>query len=276
MIFVYKSQLVMNNLYKYKILFIVIFCTLFGRQLVGTAIENRRLMGKNRAFEGEISKLDSWTARTPSRCQAIGSKSREIYSFETQDYYINICKLGETFYYRRQSKNDVETLLIPAEVVFRGDVFQATNKETTYFVGKNGDRHYSSVMQNNNEIVFEPELQQPIAVSSELPAANIAADNSKEGNNIAIKIDSSQNNSQESVGVCTSEESASHPSLDGWHKLLGKTPAIANTYATDNGHNFIYSDRNPSKASIATKDGAVVNLNIAAVSETIERVCVRS
>ena len=93
---------------------------------------------------------------------------------------------------------------------------------------------------------------------------------------MAIDIDSSQNDSQESVRVCTSEKSTSHPSLDGWHKLLGKTPAIANTYATDNGHNFIYSDRNPSTASIATQNGAIVNLDIAAVSETIEQVCVRS
>lgn len=265
----------MINWCKYKVLLIVIFCSLFGRQLVGTALENRSQVSKDRLSEEEISRLDSWIARKAFRCQAIDPAFRDIYSFETENYYINICQLGDNFYYRRQAKGDVETLLIPAEAVYQGDVFQASDSKTTYFVGKDGDRHYSSVMHNDDEIVFEPELQPPPAVSSELAEANVAAEKTKQGN-VAVEIDDSQNDSSESARVCASEKSAFHPNLEGWQKLLGKSPAIANKYATNNGHDFIYSQQNPNIASIATKDGAIVNLNIATVSETIEKVCVRS
>ncbi len=266
----------MINWCKYKVLLIVIFCSLFGRQLVGTALENRSQVSKERLSEEEISMLDSLIARKAFRCQAIDPAFRDIYSFETENYYINICQLGDSFYYRRQAKGDVETLLIPAEAVFPGAVFQASDSKTTYFVGKNGDRHYSSVMHNDDEIVFEPELQSPPAVSSELAEANIAAEKTKKGTNVAIEIDDPQNAPSESARVCASEKSAFHPSLEGWQKLLGKSPAIANKYATNNGHDFIYDRQNPNIASIATKDGAIVNLDIATVSETIEKVCVQS
>jgi hypothetical protein len=94
-------------------------------------------------------------------CQKINVAYQEIYSFETENYYINVCQLGNNFYYHRQAKLNDDLLLIPAQAIFGGSIFQASRGKTTYFVGRDGDRHYSSVMNNDHEIVFEPELQLP-------------------------------------------------------------------------------------------------------------------
>ncbi|MGL5831833.1 MAG: hypothetical protein ACRC1Z_01210 [Waterburya sp.] len=92
-------------------------------------------------------------------CHNVSAAYQEVYGFETENYYINICQLDDEFFYYRQSKLDASNkLLIPAESILRGDVFQATAGRTTYFVGIESDRYYSSVMSNNNEIVFEPEI----------------------------------------------------------------------------------------------------------------------
>lgn len=102
-------------------------------------------------------------------CHNVNTAYQEVYGFETENYYINICQLDDEFFYYRQSKLDASNkLLISAESILRGDVFQATAGRTTYFVGIESDRYYSSVMSNNNEIVFEPEI---------LPTAAIALNN---------------------------------------------------------------------------------------------------
>ena len=94
-----------------------------------------------------------------SACQKIDSTYKDVYNFEIENYYIDICRLENSFYYHRQSKLDpTNATLISATAVFGGDVYQATNGKTIYFVGKDGDRYYSSVMSNNNEIVLEPAL----------------------------------------------------------------------------------------------------------------------
>ena len=92
-------------------------------------------------------------------CQRVDTTYRSVYNFEIENYYIDICQGENSFYYHRQSKLDpTNTTLIPATAVFGGNVFQATNGKTIYFVGKDGGRYYSSVMSNNNEIVLEPAL----------------------------------------------------------------------------------------------------------------------
>ncbi|MGL5079151.1 MAG: hypothetical protein ACRDBG_25405 [Waterburya sp.] len=94
-------------------------------------------------------------------CQKINVAYQEIYSFETENDYINVCQLDNNFYYHRQAKFNNDVVLIPAQAIFGGSIFQASSGSTTYFVGKDGDRFYSSVMSNDHEIVFEPELPLP-------------------------------------------------------------------------------------------------------------------
>ena len=100
-------------------------------------------------------------AQKSSTCQKLNAAYQEIYSFETKSYYINVCRLDNNFYYHRQGKLDKQkVVLIPAQAMF-GGIFQAIRGNTTYFVGKDGDRHYSSVMSNDHEMIFEPELPLP-------------------------------------------------------------------------------------------------------------------
>lgn len=269
--------------YKRKALFIVIFGSFLGQQLAGIALEERSKSGLDRSLMSvrQLDKLNTTQslARTAFQCDAIDPAYSEIHSFETQNYRISICQLGDDFYYHRQSKDGSSEILIPAQVVYQSNVFQASDGNTTYFVGKNGDRYYSSVMHNTNEIVFEPELPSP-ALSPNLAEAN---SNSQDGinvsqtDNVSLEIDNLENASESDLEqVCTREKSAFHPDLEGWQKLIGRSPDTASKYAIDNGYNFTYDERVPNLASIATTEGTVVNLNIAAMSETIEEVCIQS
>jgi len=245
------------------------------------ASEIERRLESNSSFTVEKQpKLSNWLARANRNCASINPTYQEVYSFETENHHINICQLDSGFYYHRQSKlNQGNVILIPAQAVPHGNVFQANDGRTTYFVGKNGSRYYSSVMQNNNEIVFEPELQLPSPdLPQDLAEANSSlptALNTNQTNNASLELDSPVDNSEQ-VLICALEQSAFNSHLDGWQKLIGKSTKTANRYAIRNGHDFVYSDQTPHIASIVTKDGAIINLKIIPLSKTIERVCIQS
>lgn len=96
---------------------------------------------------------------TRAECHNLNTAYQNVYSFETENHHINICQVGKKFYYYRQSKLDAnDNLLVPAEALVRGNIFLAKAGKITYFVGMDSDRYYSSVMSNNNEIVFEPQI----------------------------------------------------------------------------------------------------------------------
>ncbi|MFM2310805.1 MAG: hypothetical protein RLZZ04_81 [Cyanobacteriota bacterium] len=117
-------------------------------------------------WSGQSSGVSDSIVTKAVECHNVNTAYQEVYGFETENYYINICQLDEEFFYYRQSKLDASNkLLIPAESILRGDVFQATAGRTTYFVGIESDRYYSSVMSNNNEIVFEPEILPTAAIA---------------------------------------------------------------------------------------------------------------
>ena len=244
---------------------------------------------------------NNWLGQNISECKQINNIYQEVYSFETEDSYINVCQVGDNFYYHRQSKNNPEDeILVPAEAVFGGNVFQANRGKTIYFVGKDGDRYYSSVMQNSNEIVFEPEMLEPSSIfPKSVPDSrvNFFVDRvistnaypqapsfyggirltqleginyvSWQFNPIQQEQDMAQNSS-----ICTKSQTTLDPNLDSWVTLLGKSPDAANSIAVDNGHNFVYNRNSPHEAWIETKEGTIINLNIATTSETIERVCI--
>ena len=201
-------------------------------------------------------------------CDRINTAYQEVYSFETENYYINVCQLNSSFYYHRQSKIDpASSVFVPAEAVFRGNVFQATVGKIEYFVGLDSDRHYSSVMLNSNEVVFEPEI--------ESSAFEVAEVSDRSLQKASLDLDNPPDTAQ--TLICAREKSAFHPELDGWHELIGSSTRSANKFALNNGHNFDYNRvENPSLASIATKTGTTIDLSIVPTSEIVERVCLRS
>lgn len=154
----------MLNWFNPKVIFIVFVGFFLGQQ-------NPLFTAQVRPLRHSVTQnylIANQTVENISECQKLNIAYQEIYSFETENYYINVCQLESSFYYYRQAKFDRNNiLLIPAQAIFSGDTFQAFEGKTTYFVGKDGDRHYSSVMLNNHEIVFEPELQLPASSLSQ-------------------------------------------------------------------------------------------------------------
>lgn len=217
-------------------------------------------------------------------CREINTAYQHVYGFETENHYINVCQLGNKFYYHRQSKLDSSSsIILPAEAIFRGSVFQATVGKVVYFVGTDSDRHYSSVMLNNNEVVLEPEINLAPVISSERTAEinsqNVSAEyssNAREdssGNRASLELDRPREDTEPTL-VCANKKSALHPHLENWQKLIGKSTFSANKYAENNGYDFSFDQSNPELALITTSSGTVVNLAIAADNETVEEVCV--
>lgn len=266
-------------------LIIIYFLGAFSLPFLSKSARANSLEPKHNSTQKKYLSPYGWLAQKEKTfCQQNNLAYQEVYSFETENFYISICQLESNFYYYRQSKiNRENSLLIPAQGLFGGEVFQATSGKINYFVGKDGDRYYSSVMLNNNEIVFEPELPpEPLVFSPEIvdrdvafSFSQIASINSYNENNARWELNFSEPNANSNLSaICTRDKSAFSPYFDGWHNLLGKTTDAANDYVTNKGHNFIYNSQAQNRALIETKEGTIINLDIATSEGIIKQICV--
>jgi hypothetical protein len=212
--------------------------------------------------------------RDGNSCLQLNKDYREIYGFETQNFYINICQYGQQFIYYRQSKADRhDIVMIPAETVFGGQVFQASEGKITYFVGIDSNGYYSSVMKNDNQLVVEPQIKTPTTTIGKTfdNSTEIDRQSKMTASELDLNDYAKTNNNWR---VCTQKKQDFHPRLNGWQKFIGESPDIAFNYAANNGHKFAYNDDDFQEASIQTTDGLIVTLNIASIDRTIGRVCV--
>lgn len=270
----------MNNWCKQTALLLMLTGGIIGTKLSDINAHEVKIILNNN-YETEVNKKTvvyenqpKFLAQKTSSCNQINLTYQEVYSFETENSYISICQLENSFFYYRESKSEQEpTLLIPAQAMFSEDVFQATSGKTTYFVGRDGEHYYSSVMQNSSEIVFEPELQ---SSPSKIATSGYEVSNVNSSNNSIshTEFEDSEDNGRQS-SICTKNKSALHPSLNGWQKLIGKSTDKVSKYALDNGHRFVFYEDTPDKALIKTETGTNINLKVASISNKIERVCVQ-
>jgi hypothetical protein len=223
----------------------------------------------------------SWLlAKGSNTCQQFHSQYQQVYGFETQSFYIGICQQENYYVYYRQSKlNPEKSLLLPAQIVFGGSIYQAVDGKTIYFVGIDNNGYYSSVMKNNNEIIFEPEINRRTATLAETSTSRGGRETiSDESNTHEVKNDtfpsSAGTNSDRTSQICTRERTDLDSEFNGWQEFIGKSPKIVGEYATNNGHNFTHNTDAPKQASVETRDGLVVNLDVAPIGQRVNRVCI--
>ncbi len=142
-----------------------------------------------------------------SSCQKIAEKYQDVYVFETQNFYINICSHNQKFYYHRKSKqNPTSTIFLPADNILNSNIFQAVDRGKIYIVGNSDEGYYSSVMDENNQVIFEPELKNSSTLIHDRPKNHIERYNSN--HNKIIK--------------CSQEQSDNYTRLFSWqHYLTG-------------------------------------------------------
>lgn len=271
----------MNSLWRRSILSIL-FCwgvtisfpSLTEKTTIAESLPGQILLGLSSSGKQErLSSQSLLLGQKQFSCQFINPAYQDFYNFETQNYNISICVKGEEWFYYRESKSNPDSVLIlPATVVFGGDVFKAVDGKTTYFVGSNSDGYYSSVMYANDRMIFEPELAKAAAKVRQqqqdtITSVQVSTSETIDGQNSDLNTGYWQ--------VCTEDRNDLHPYLDGWQKFIGKSPNVISEYANIEGHNFSYSDAETDTALVETSDGLMVTLDIIQLTETIGGVCVR-
>ncbi|MGK7953212.1 MAG: hypothetical protein AB4368_31600 [Xenococcaceae cyanobacterium] len=128
----------------------------------------------------QYSKSQLLIAQNISLCQQLKKEYQEVHSFETQNFYINVCRYKQKYYYHRKSKhNPNQIILLPANTILNGNMFRASDQGTTYIVGTSPEGYYSSVMYENNEIILEPELKSSALVNDSIELNTESFDNSQ-------------------------------------------------------------------------------------------------
>jgi hypothetical protein len=276
----------MNSVWRKTIVFIL-FC--FGATIACSSLTDRKLLtteglqvqtllqSPSLLKQNRVDSQSLLVGQKPPLCQSINPEYRDFYNFETHNYNISICRQGEEWFYYRESKTDSDdALILSATVVFGGDVFQAIDGKTTYFVGINSDGYYSSVMYGNERMIFEPELPK----NSTTATTTATQKPQKIVNSVEVSTPKNVDlqSSDFNTGywrVCTEDRDDLHPYLNGWQKFIGKSPNVISEYATIKGHSFSYSNFKTDAALVETTDGLMVTLDLTQIGKTIGGVCVK-
>ncbi len=195
-------------------------------------------------------------------CDQIKSGYQKVYGFETESFHIRICQLEQDYFYYRQSKSEPDDiLLLPAKIVFGGSVFEAVDGKTTYFVGTDRNGYYSSVMQNNNEMIVEPEI-------------NLSPTTTTAKHQDLVSPASKASNQSP---ACIREQLVLQPVVNNWQSLGDRLTPTDSHNVPIKSLDFRY-DPNPFTTNLAPQTATLATNDwmIAPIEQTVKNSCINS
>lgn len=92
-------------------------------------------------------------------CQHFGETYQEISTFETANFYVNLCQKGNNYFYSGTAKNrSVKSNFIPAYITDKLNTYQADNGNTSYIVKINSTEATLIIKRNGNTVIVESAL----------------------------------------------------------------------------------------------------------------------
>lgn len=89
-------------------------------------------------------------------CQQIGKNYLEVRAFETENFYINICRKDDQYYYLGESKiGKRNTIFLPANFLSLGEIYRAHNGNVAYIVSILPHQAILTIERNGEQISLE-------------------------------------------------------------------------------------------------------------------------
>ena len=94
-------------------------------------------------------------------CRHFGEAYQEIKSFETANFYINLCQKEDQYFYAGKAKNNgLESTFIPAYATEQLNTYQADNGNISYIVEIQPTEAILRIQRNGNTVIVENSLSQ--------------------------------------------------------------------------------------------------------------------
>ncbi|MDJ0575087.1 MAG: hypothetical protein QNJ65_07970 [Xenococcaceae cyanobacterium MO_234.B1] len=94
-------------------------------------------------------------------CKHLGAAYQEIKTFETANFYVNLCQKGAQYFYAGTAKNNsVESIFIPAYTTEQLNTYQADNGNISYIVEIKSTEAILKIQRNGNTLIVENSLSQ--------------------------------------------------------------------------------------------------------------------
>ena len=108
-------------------------------------------------------------------CQDFGEAYEEIGTFETANFYVNLCQKGDQYFYSGTAKNkSLKSNFIPAYATEQINTYQADNGNTSYIVEIKSTEATLRITRNGNIVVVETAVFQDCPQASYEPRVQIS------------------------------------------------------------------------------------------------------
>ena len=89
-------------------------------------------------------------------CQQIGKNYLEVRAFETENFYINVCRKDDQYYYLGEGKTGKRnTIFLPANSLSLGEMYRAHNGNVAYIVSILPNQAVLTIERNGEQIAIE-------------------------------------------------------------------------------------------------------------------------
>ena len=89
-------------------------------------------------------------------CQQIGKNYLEVRAFETENFYINVCRKDDQYYYLGEDKTGKRnTIFLPANSLSLGEMYRAHNGNVAYIVSILPNQAVLTIERNGEQIAIE-------------------------------------------------------------------------------------------------------------------------
>ena len=89
-------------------------------------------------------------------CQQIGEQYQEVSSFETANFYVNICSKGDRYFYSGEAKqNNLGSIFLPAYPLSSKQSYVASNGNISYLISITPDENTLAIRKNGRQIAIE-------------------------------------------------------------------------------------------------------------------------
>ena len=108
-------------------------------------------------------------------CQDFGEAYQEIGTFETANFYVNLCQKGDQYFYSGTAKNkSLKSNFIPAYATEQINTYQADNGNTSYIVEIKSTEATLRITRNGKTVVVETAVFQDCPQASYEPKIQIS------------------------------------------------------------------------------------------------------
>lgn len=121
-----------------------------------TAITTKPMFGETSSQSSSDAYYYFQVSQPGHNCARIGEEYQEVLAFETANFYVNICLMGDRYFYSGEAKQgNLGSIFLPAYPLANEQDYIANNGNISYLISSSASENTLTIRKNGRQIASE-------------------------------------------------------------------------------------------------------------------------